>query len=592
MIRKSIAWKYLIAMFVMIVIPILTMGGYVYGNYKQILLTNSSGRTLQVLDQTALSIDNYTRSMSLTLAAIGNDPEFLTMLNRWHEGDMYERYTASRKLDLYLKRITGYLTDVNVVAVFAQGEAMYDYGKPPLPTADEIRHASWYADAMENRHKVKIIDSFASLASSASDKCYVSAAIHPQPFAGNTAVEMIYLSAATNLLDIFEASPMEYQASDLFILDDQNRLIFSRQKNPIDPVAYDFAYDPGTTVQTISGEEYMIASSAVDKPGWTLFCLTRVKDAVAELNTISKSAVIALVLVLCLFSAFSIYFLRSIVLPIKKLIHLMKQVERGNFDISIEDKKHDELHLLESAFNQMVGRIQHLIDESNQQEKKKNEAEMEALQSQINPHFIANTLSTIRFMAMIAKADNIKEMSESFINIVTSSFNRESRYHTIEMEINVLQSYIHIMQIRTGKQFSVSFEAEDQVKGFYLLKMLVQPIVENAILHGLSDMTSDEGRIKVTFARLNDDLLVEVEDNGVGIEEDRIQKLLNEDFQNRRGFTGMGIKNIDQRIKLNHGEKYGMTIESVVGQYTLFSLRLPIIREAADQHQQDVQPNT
>lgn len=160
------------------------------------------------------------------------------------------------------------------------------------------------------------------------------------------------------------------------------------------------------------------------------------------------------------------------------------------------------------------------------------------------------------------------------------------------MEINVLQSYIHIMQIRTGKQFSVSFEADDQVKGYYLLKMLVQPIVENAILHGLSDMTNDEGRIKVTFARLNDDLLVEVEDNGVGIEEDRIQKLLNEDFQNRRGFTGMGIKNIDQRIKLNHGEEYGMTIESVVGQYTLFSLHLPIIREAADQHRQAVQPNT
>lgn len=151
----------------------------------------------------------------------------------------------------------------------------------------------------------------------------------------------------------------------------------------------------------------------------------------------------------------------------------MKQVERGNFDISIEDKKHDELHLLESAFNQMVGRIHHLIDESNQQEKKKNEAEMEALQSQINPHFIANTLSTIRFMAMIAKADNIKEMPESFINIVTSSFNRESRYHTIEREINVLQSYIHIMQIRTGKQFSVSFEADERVKGYYLLKMLV-----------------------------------------------------------------------------------------------------------------------
>lgn len=587
MIRKSIAWKYLIALLVIIVIPTLAMGGYVYGNYKEILLTNSSGRTLQVLDQTALSIDNYTRSMSLTLAAVGNDPEFLEMLDSWHDGDVYERYTASRELDLYLKRITGYMTDVNVAVVFTQGDAMYDYGKPLLLTAREIRRADWYADAMENRHKVKIIDSFASLSSSASDKCYVSAAIHPQQFAGNTSVEMIYLSTATNMLDIFETSSTEYQASDLFILDEQNRLIFSRQKNAMNHRNDDFAFEPGTTIQTIDGEEYMMVSAEVEKPGWKLFCLTRVKDAVAELNTISQSAVIALIIMLCLFSAFSIYFLSNIVLPIKKLIHLMKQVERGNFDISIEDKKHDELHQLESAFNQMVGRIHHLIDESNQQEKKKNEAEMEALQSQINPHFIANTLSTIRFMAMIAKADNIKEMSESFINIVTSSFNRESRYHTIEMEINVLQSYIHIMQIRTGKQFSVSFEAEEQVKGCSILKMLVQPILENAILHGLSDSTSDEGRIRVCFARSGEDLLVEVEDNGVGIEEDRIQRLLNEDFQNRRGFTGMGIKNINQRIKLNHGENYGITIKSAVGQYTLFSLRLPMIQDKSILNQEE-----
>lgn len=580
MIQKSITWKYLIALFVMIIIPILAMGGYVYGNYKEILLNNSSDRTLQVLDQTALSIDNYMRSMSLTLAAIGNDPEFLEMLNDWHDGDVYERYTASRELDLYLKRITGYMTDVNVVAVFAQGDAVYDYGKPPLLPAEEIRQTGWYADALENRHKVKIINSFKSLASSDGSKCYVSAAIHPQPFTGDNAVEMVYLSAATNLLDIFEESASGHQSSDLFILDNQNQLIYSRQKNRLNPDAYDFASVPGTTVQTISNEEFMIASSTVDKPGWKLFCLTRVKDAVAELNTISKSAVIALVLMLCLFSAFSIYFLSNIVLPIKKLIHLMKQVERGNFDISIEDKKHDELHLLESAFNQMVGRIHHLIDESNQQEKKKNEAEMEALQSQINPHFIANTLSTIRFMAMIAKADNIKEMCESFITIVTSCFNRESRYHTIDMEINVLQSYIHIMQIRTGKHFSVSFEADDQVKEYAILKMLVQPIVENAILHGLSDCTNDEGRIRVQFARSGDELLIEVEDNGIGIEKDRIQKLLNEDFQNRRGFTGMGIKNIDQRIKLNHGNAYGMTIQSVVGKYTLFSLHLPILQEA------------
>lgn len=583
-VKKSITWKYFIAFFSMIIIPTLIMGVIVYNHYKDILLENSSQRTVQILDQTATGIDNHARSMSMTLSALGNDRKLLDSLNSWNKStDSLERYSISQEIDNYLKRTSNYLTEVNVIAFYFEGGGLYYYGRVPVQNEKAVRETEWYGQTLENNHKVNIINSVESISNKSADKYYVSAAVNPQSDKDAGDVELIYISTITNVLDVFETSADEYQVSDILILDNNEEIIFSQQKSAIGNTYYEISNlmekidkKERTTLEVIDNEQYMITSSDIAKTGWTIFYLTRISDAIAELNVISRGAVIFLIVMLCLFAGFSAYFLQSIVIPIKNLILTMKIVENGNFDTAIEVKSSDELYQLGNAFNRMVKKVQNLIVERNLKEKEKNEAEMEALQAQINPHFISNTLSTIRFMAMIAKVDNIKEMTEAFINIVTSSFNRNSRFHTIETEIHVLESYIHIMQVRYGNKFAVSIEASDEVKSFYVLKMLIQPIVENAIVHGLSDSEGD-GEIAVRFKKENETLLVEVEDNGVGIDEEKIQKVLTEDHRSKKGFTGLGINNVDQRIKLNHGNDFGLSIESELDCYTLFKIKLPLI---------------
>lgn len=583
-VKKSITWKYFIAFFSMIIIPTLIMGVIVYNHYKDILLENSSQRTVQILDQTATGIDNHARSMSMTLSALGNDRQLLDSLNSWNKStDSLERYSISQEIDNYLKRTSNYLTEVNVIAFYFEGGGLYYYGRVPVQNEKNVRETEWYGQTLENNHKVNIINSVESISNKSADKYYVSAAVNPQSDKDAGDVELIYISTITNVLDVFETSANEYQVSDILILDNNEEIIFSQQKSAIGNTYYEISNlmekidkKERTTLEVIDNEQYMITSSDIDKTGWTIFYLTRISDAIAELNVISRGAVIFLIVMLCLFAGFSAYFLQSIVIPIKNLILTMKIVENGNFDTAIEVKSSDELYQLGNAFNRMVKKVQNLIIERNLKEKEKNEAEMEALQAQINPHFISNTLSTIRFMAMIAKVDNIKEMTEAFINIVTSSFNRNSRFHTIETEIHVLESYIHIMQVRYGNKFTVSIEASDEVKSFYVLKMLIQPIVENAIVHGLSD-SEGEGEIAVRFKKEGGTLLVEVEDNGVGIDEEKILKVLTEDHRSKKGFTGLGINNVDQRIKLNHGNDFGLSIESELNCYTLFKIKLPLI---------------
>lgn len=583
-IKKSITWKYFIAFFSMIIIPTLIMGVIVYNHYKDILLENSSGRTAQILDQTATGIDNHARSMSMTLSALGNDRQLLDSLSCWNKSsDTLERYSISQEIDNYLKRTSNYLTEVNVIAFYFEDGGLYYYGRVPVQNEEAVREMAWYGQTLENNHKVNIINSFESISNKSAGRYYVSAAVNPQNDKNAGDVELIYISTVTNVLDVFETSANEYQVSDILILDNNEEIIFSQQKSAIGNTYYEISNlmektneKERTILETIDNEQYMITSSDIDKTGWTIFYLTRISDAIAELNIISRGAVLFLIVMLCLFAGFSAYFLQSIVIPIKNLIITMKVVENGNFDTAIEVKSSDELYQLGNAFNRMVKKVQNLIVERNLKEKEKNEAEMEALQAQINPHFISNTLSTIRFMAMIAKVDNIKEMTEAFINIVASSFNRNSRFHTIETEIHVLESYIHIMQVRYGNKFTVSIEADDDVKPLYILKMLIQPIVENAIVHGLSDSEGD-GEIFVRFKKEKEALIVEVEDNGVGIDEEKIRKVLTEDHRSKKGFTGLGINNVDQRIKLNHGNDYGLSIESEPDYYSLFIIRLPLI---------------
>lgn len=298
-VKKSITGKYFIAFFSMIMIPILIIGVIVYNHYKNILLENSSWRTEQILDQTATGIDNHARSMSMTLSALGNDRELLDSLRDWEKStDMLTRYSTSREIDRYLKRTSNYLTEVNVVAFYFKGGGVYYYGNAPVKDETQVRESEWYRQILDGDQKVHIIDSLDSIANKNSDRYYVSAAMMPQNGREPGEVEVIYISTVTNVLDVFKSSADEYRASDILILDNNGEIIFSQQKSAIGNTYYEISNlmekidkDERTKLEDIDNNEYMITSAIVDKTGWTIFYLTKISDAIAELNFISRCAI-------------------------------------------------------------------------------------------------------------------------------------------------------------------------------------------------------------------------------------------------------------------------------------------------------------
>jgi sensor histidine kinase YesM len=254
----------------------------------------------------------------------------------------------------------------------------------------------------------------------------------------------------------------------------------------------------------------------------------------------------------------------------------MERAEKGHFDHEISIQGSGEIRTLGESFNKMIYEINNLIIERDLKEKERSKEEMKALHAQINPHFIYNTLNSIRLMAMMTKAQGIKNMTDAFMKLLSATFKEDGTLIPVRKEIEYLENYVYIMKVRYGDHFDMELMIDEEIKDLLIIKLILQPIVENAILHGLSKLT-EGGKICVKGFMDHADAVFEITDNGVGMTEEEIKKLLTEGTIHRRSFNHIGVMNVDRRIKLNYGEGYGMSIQSEYGKYTTVRLVLPKI---------------
>lgn len=283
--------------------------------------------------------------------------------------------------------------------------------------------------------------------------------------------------------------------------------------------------------------------------------------------------IITLVAIIAAF-IFSYILSMQISVPISVLTDSMQQVEKGDFDVKIEIKREDEIGQLSESFNHMVCRLKSLIEENYLIKIKRKEAELEALQAQINPHFLYNTLDIAYWSSRMEKAPNTEGIIKNLAKVFKLGLNKGNEITTISKELEHLESYLFIQLLRYEEEPLIQFDIDETIKENKIIKLLLQPIVENALQHGIVDMESG-GCINIKGYRDKEDIVFEVSDNGKGIENSRIYSMLSEK-PNRIGY---GLKNIDERIQLYYGEKYGIVIESHLNKGTKVTIRIPKYQE-------------
>lgn len=336
-------------------------------------------------------------------------------------------------------------------------------------------------------------------------------------------------------------------------------------------------YRDGSLVETFEGEKRQITVKTVGYTGWKLV-------GVAPAGPVAGGfgAMFPFGLSLLLFSAFLLAFLNfriseGITDPIRRLEQSVRQMEAGREDVEIEEAGCYEVQRLGHAIRSMVSTMRHLMQDIIQQESQKRRSELEVLQSQINPHFLYNTLDSVIWMTEAGRYQEAIQMVTSLARLFRISLSRGKSIILLQDELEHARHYMTIQEIRYKNRFSTRILAQNGTEGLYTLKLVVQPILENAIYHGMA-ACEDDGLILVTARREGGDVVIEVADNGTGMRPEVVAQLLDEDRAAPPGKgSGIGVRNVHRRIRLTFGEPYGLTIRSEPDEGTVVQIRLPAL---------------
>ena len=277
--------------------------------------------------------------------------------------------------------------------------------------------------------------------------------------------------------------------------------------------------------------------------------------------------VVMFLVLLCIGIVAMVY--QGIMSPIKRMLEFCREVSEGKLSVRIQDKHKDELSRLSGSMDHMADTIEHLMDQQKSQEKKKRELELQMLQYQLNPHFLFNTLNSLRFVAAMHKDQIVSDGIQALSSLLQNTLTNKNEYITIQEELENLENYFSILRIRYAGSFEYSFHVEeDELLSCLVPKLILQPLAENSVMHGSSD-NGTVMEIQITCWRENKDVMIELSDDGKGFEV-TVDALAPHPERKR-----IGVANVNDRIQLNFGRKYGLKINSQPGKGTTCTLTLP-----------------
>lgn len=270
---------------------------------------------------------------------------------------------------------------------------------------------------------------------------------------------------------------------------------------------------------------------------------------------------------------------RRMMRPVNNLTETMLQVGQGDLAVRAEVYSDDEIGKLSEGFNHMIQQVEDLIDALVTEKLLKKEAEIEALRHQITPHFMYNTLNSIKYAAILQNASEIAGQLEAFIELLQMSASDRGAFITVREEIRMVQNYVKLQMFRYANSFTVHFDVMPETEGCYLPSLLIQPLVENAILHGI-DLKRSDGQIVVRVCMDEQELAIKVEDNGHGMSPEELELLMS--GKRRSKFSGIGVRNVRERLQLYYGEKGRLEFYSRTEQGTSAVIRLPVSYDAEE----------
>lgn len=551
----KVRYKIMLIYFCIGFFPLLFLGIFAYGQISNLVIDQEQSASKTAITQAMSSLDNDIKIYDNLSDYLSFNDTVANVVSSSYSSQykLYDQVTTS--LDPMISSVQYFHTDVKQLTIYSRNDIIA-HGTTLAPITD-IQKESWYQAAKKSNTPLWFVNK--------ANKEVISVRNMPAiDRKGKLAILYLRIDYDQMFKSFDSITNKNY---GIFVVDKNDHVVYEKQKFDAEYESRKLSYKEFKSVR--SSKEYNIVKESSTATGWKVYYYQ--SSSLASSSIKKTGLFVSLIVGLCIIAAAIALFATSkfLVGRIEKLQENVKSVEEGNLEVYVKSNDKDEIGQLINGFDSMIERIKFLIEEVYESKIMQKNYEMRALQQQINPHFLYNTLSMINFMAIESGQDQISKITLALSDFYRTSLNKGKNTCSLADEVKNMNAYLDIQMMMHDYEFDLDIQIDDEIMECESLNLILQPIVENAILHGIDLLEDRKGLIKVYATTNEDTVFVMVEDNGVGMDQETIEKMLS---QNSKGY---GVRNVNERIKLIYGEQYGLHVESVVGQGTVVTIKLP-----------------
>lgn len=531
--------------------------------------------SMQTLYSLKSNVYNMMDNLSFNSSVIMPNIDIQSILST---ADSVNNVDSQRKISNYLGTLMDSMPYIESVYIFDNYNNCYGVDKKYLKSLkiNNLRQASWYDDVLkQDGYYILRLNSMQifNLKKDEENTMSLIRVINSITNQQKLGILMVNISK-----DSFESCYKEmvsrYKTS-IAILDGNDQFISNNDsvtKEEIQKITKSNGKSDTSLVLKHHDQSYIYSSMVLDRYGWKIILGIPMAELKKEASIYGVISLITLLFNGLLLLIGTIFISKLISNPIHKLLQSMKNIQNGKFTMMEMKTGNDEIGQLKDGYNIMVQEIENLIQKIVREQKTIRKAELNVLQEQIKPHFLYNTLNAMGYLALAGKNDELYDALEALGNYYKKCLSKGSEIITIEDEIEIVKDYLHLQQLRYGNILTVHFDVDPDTLKYTILKLIIQPLVENAIYHGIKPKEG-HGHIYISSKVNENDILLTVSDNGIGIEEDKLELLKAQVIDNN--INSFGLRGTIERLKIYYDRSQVYNIESIKGIGTKITLIIP-----------------
>ena len=572
----SIRTKLIIG-FLTILLPLVLILSIVFYSYSaEIVLKQSLEQTREIVEQFSISLDNYMGLMRNKMEILADSPTIQEELNTHQDKEDIKNdsfYSRNKRIRRIMLQIYSSVT-MNDVEIYGINETNHYLSlwskKYEIPDKDIL-----FENANLSKGRSVLVNNI-------NDADTIQMIKMVKDLQTYKPIGYIRFGLKRNYI--------EKMAKNINFGSDGGVVIFDENLNKISGIAHDsvlskllkekpsignFSYSEGKN-------EYTAVHIHSDSTGWTTVGVIPLRYINKDLAGIQYLTVIIIVLTIIIGVTVSVIIAQSLILPLENTVNALEKFSRGDFAVRLKENRCDEIGKLNRIFNKAIKEINELMQKVTQSEILNKEMEFKTLQSQMNPHFLYNTLDTINWLAFKEKQTEICNLVAAISSLIRASISNKKSIITIEQELDYVKNYIYIQHIRYKDRFDTIYDIDESLLKQAVPKLIIQPIVENAIIHGIEN-SKNKNLLYISVKRENECIIIIVKDTGIGMTDEKVSELLKEPLNaegdEQKAHTNLGLYAVHKRIQLMYGDLYGLTVHSQAGEGTTVTLHIPFTKK-------------